>query len=190
MPEAGAYSVRFVPPGVADHQGYWFPASSGLQSQMPRRIAADRTEVGVSRTPRMPPSPSTSGRPWPRMRWARFGQQMLRTLVTVGGEAELKDAPRQAYEEIKDLLGREMLDQRFAGMKEALEGATEEDRAAINEMLGDLNELLEKHPRGEDTDADFADFMDKHGDFFPEGPENIDELLDALAERAAPPPSG
>ncbi|HEX6150257.1 MAG TPA: hypothetical protein VFZ39_10860, partial [Nocardioides sp.] len=58
---------------------------------------------------------------------------------------------REAYEEIKDLLGRELLDQRFAGMKQALENATDEDRAAINEMLSDLNELLEKHRRGEDT---------------------------------------
>ena len=92
---------------------------------------------------------------------------------------------REAYEEIKDLLGRELLDQRFAGMKQALEGATDEDRAAVNEMLGDLNELLEKHARGEDTEQDFRDFMDKHGDFFPEQPENIDELLDSLAQRAA-----
>jgi uncharacterized protein with von Willebrand factor type A (vWA) domain len=92
---------------------------------------------------------------------------------------------REAYDEIKDLLGRELLDQRFAGMKEAMEGATEEDRAAINEMLGDLNDLLEKHSRGEDTDEDFADFMDKHGDFFPENPQNIDELMDTLAERSA-----
>ena len=52
-------------------------------------------------------------------------------------------------------------------------------------MLGDLNELLDKHRRGEDTDQDFADFMDKHGDFFPENPQNIDELMDALAQRAA-----
>ena len=51
---------------------------------------------------------------------------------------------REDYEKIKDLLGRELLDQRFAGMKQALENATDEDRAAINEMLGDLNELLEK----------------------------------------------
>src|SRR4029079_7180169 len=49
---------------------------------------------------------------------------------------------REAYEQIKDLLGRELLDQRLAGMKEALENATDEDRAAINEMLTDLNELL------------------------------------------------
>ena len=92
---------------------------------------------------------------------------------------------RQAYEDIKDLLGRELLDQRFAGMKQALEGATEEDRQAVSEMLSDLNDLLEKHARGEDTDDDFREFMDKHGDFFPEGPENIDELLDSLAQRAA-----
>jgi len=92
---------------------------------------------------------------------------------------------RAAYEQIKDLLGRELLDQRFAGMKQALENATDEDRAAVNEMLSDLNDLLEKHQRGEDTQADFDAFMDKHGDFFPENPQNIDELLDALAQRSA-----
>ena len=27
--------------------------------------------------------------------------------------------------------------------------------------------------------------MDKHGDFFPENPQNVDELIDALAQRAA-----
>ncbi|UDY22971.1 vWA domain-containing protein [Nocardioides sp. Kera G14] len=92
---------------------------------------------------------------------------------------------REAFEQIKDLLGRELLDQRFAGMKQALEGATEEDRAAINEMLSDLNSLLEKRALGEDTPEDFAEFMAKHGDQFPENPQNLDELLDSLAARAA-----
>lgn len=92
---------------------------------------------------------------------------------------------RASYEQIKDLLGRELLDQRFAGMKEALEGATDEDRARINEMLGDLNDLLEAHARGEDTTQQFEDFMERHGDFFPEGPRDVDELLDALAARSA-----
>src|SRR5215467_8046833 len=82
---------------------------------------------------------------------------------------------REDYERIKDLLGREMLDQRFAGMKQALENATDEDRAAINEMLTDLNDLLSKHQRGEDTQQDFEDFMDKHGEFFPDNPRNVDE---------------
>ncbi|MEV7574197.1 VWA domain-containing protein [Pseudarthrobacter sp. NPDC089323] len=92
---------------------------------------------------------------------------------------------REAYERIKDLLGREVLDQRFAGMKQALENATDEDREAVNGMLRDLNGLLDKHRRGEDTDADFRQFMARHGSFFPENPQSVEELIDALAKRAA-----
>lgn len=95
------------------------------------------------------------------------------------------DTARRAYEQIKDLLGREMLDQRFAGMKNALENATDEDREAIAKMLADLNGLLEKHTRGEDTPEDFQQFMAQHGDQFPEDPQDIDELIDTLAQRAA-----
>ncbi len=92
---------------------------------------------------------------------------------------------REKYEQIKDLLGRELLDQRFQGMKQALENATDEDRAAIDAMLTDLNELLEKRERGEDTQEDFEEFMAAHGQHFPEQPETLDELLDAMAARAA-----
>ncbi len=92
---------------------------------------------------------------------------------------------REAYDQIKDLLGRELLDQRFEGMKEALQGATEEDRERIGEMLRDLNDLLEKHRLGEDTPEDFQEFMDKHGEYFPEQPKDIEELLDSLAQRSA-----
>ncbi|HST71677.1 MAG TPA: VWA domain-containing protein [Kocuria rosea] len=92
---------------------------------------------------------------------------------------------REAYEQIKDLLGRELLDQRFAGMKQALENATDADREAVAEMLRDLNDLLEKHERGEDTDEDFQNFMAEHGRHFPENPQSVDELIDAMAQRAA-----
>ncbi|GGF41321.1 hypothetical protein GCM10011519_13860 [Marmoricola endophyticus] len=92
---------------------------------------------------------------------------------------------RAAYEEIKDLLGRELLDQRFQGMKEAMAGATDEDRQRISQMLSDLNEMLEANARGEHTPEQFEKFMDEHGDFFPENPQDIDELLDAMAKRAA-----
>ncbi|HWS92403.1 MAG TPA: hypothetical protein VN306_07900, partial [Mycobacterium sp.] len=124
---------------------------------------------------------------------ARFGELQLEALPASPAKAvqELSDynwrsaEARQKYEQIKDLLGREMLDQRFAGMKQALEGATDEDRQRVNDMLDDLNELLDKHARGEDTQQDFQDFMDKHGEFFPENPRNVEELLDSLAKRAA-----
>ncbi|MGZ5415540.1 MAG: vWA domain-containing protein [Nocardioides sp.] len=124
---------------------------------------------------------------------ARFAEMRIGNLPpsTAAAVSELSDYPwrspaaRQDYEQIKDLLGREMLDQRFAGMKQALQNATEEDRAAVNAMLSDLNDLLEAHARGEDTTEQFEQFMDQHGDFFPERPKDVEELLDALAARAA-----
>ncbi|MEI2778014.1 MAG: VWA domain-containing protein [Tetrasphaera sp.] len=124
---------------------------------------------------------------------ARFAEMRMEGLPpsTAAAVNSLADYPwrsseaRDAYDEIKDLLGREVLDQRFAGMKQALQNATDEDRAAINEMLSDLNDLLEAHQRGEDTDQQFADFMAKHGHHFPENPQSIEELIDALAKRAA-----
>ena len=122
-----------------------------------------------------------------------FAQTRLESLPssTAAAVNELSDYAWQSaqaradYERIKDLLGRELLDQRFAGMKQALENATDEDRAAISDMLADLNDLLDKHRRDEDTSQDFDDFMAKHGDFFPEQPQNIDELIDTLARRSA-----
>jgi uncharacterized protein with von Willebrand factor type A (vWA) domain len=92
---------------------------------------------------------------------------------------------RQKYEEIKDLLGREMLDQRFAGMKQALENADDDDRADVQAMMQDLNQLLEDHRTGTDSQEQFDEFMAKHGEYFPSDPENVDELLDDLAARAA-----
>ena len=91
----------------------------------------------------------------------------------------------EAYRRIQDLLGAEALEARFDGMKKALAGATDADRAAVSEMLGDLTDLLDKHARGEDTPEDFDRFMDKHGDAFPEQPESIQELIDTLATRSA-----
>jgi len=121
---------------------------------------------------------------------ARFAEMRIEELPASTAQAvqELadydwrSDKARQDYEKIRDLLGREMLDQRFAGMKQALEGATEEDRQRISEMLEDLNNLLDKHARGEDTPEDFEQFMAEHGEFFPDDPQNVEELLDSLAQ--------
>ena len=93
---------------------------------------------------------------------------------------------RSKYQEIQDLLGREMLDSRFEGMKQALESASPEDVERIREMLADLNGLLAAHAQGrDDVPQLFDEFMAKHGEFFPENPRTVDELIDALARRAA-----
>ncbi|SDF11392.1 Uncharacterized protein, contains von Willebrand factor type A (vWA) domain [Blastococcus fimeti] len=95
------------------------------------------------------------------------------------------DEARQAYEQIQDLLRREVLDSSFASMKQALENAGEQDMQAIKDMVADLSQLVDAHNRGEDTDERFADFMEKHGQFFPDDPQTVEELIDSLARRAA-----
>ncbi|QCQ90061.1 vWA domain-containing protein [Rhodococcus sp. SGAir0479] len=124
---------------------------------------------------------------------ARFAEMRIEELPpsTAQAVADLADydwrssQAREDYAKIRDLLGRELLDQRFEGMKQLLEGATDEDRERIREMLEDLNSLLDSHARGEDTTQQFEEFMDRHGEFFPENPRNTEELLDSLARRAA-----
>ncbi|MDF3314916.1 MULTISPECIES: VWA domain-containing protein [Rhodococcus] len=124
---------------------------------------------------------------------ARFNEMRIEELPPSTAQAvqDLADynwrseQARADYEKIRDLLGREVLDQRFSGMKQALEGATDEDREQIRQMLADLNHLLDAHSRGVDTAEQFADFIDKHGQYFPDNPRNVDELLDSLAQRAA-----
>ncbi|MER2086425.1 MULTISPECIES: VWA domain-containing protein [Rhodococcus] len=124
---------------------------------------------------------------------ARFNEMRIEELPPSTAQAvqELADynwrseQARADYEKIRDLLGREVLDQRFSGMKQALEGATDEDREQIRQMLADLNQLLDAHSRGVDTPEQFAEFMDKHGQYFPDNPRNVEELLDSLAQRAA-----
>jgi uncharacterized protein with von Willebrand factor type A (vWA) domain len=99
----------------------------------------------------------------------------------------------QLYQQILDELRVDVLDQQFRGLRNALSGmqpgagSAEQQAAnqAVREMLGDLNSLLAKHARGEDTSPDFEQFMDKHGDLFPEDPKDVDELIDSLARRAA-----
>ena len=124
---------------------------------------------------------------------ARLAEAELDALPedTAGAVRALKDyswrsaEARQAYDRIQDLLRREVLDSSFANMKNALENATPQDLEAVKDMVADLSNLLDAHNRGEDTDEQFRDFMDKHGQFFPENPESVEELIDQLARRAA-----
>jgi len=124
---------------------------------------------------------------------ARFAEAMLDNLPRSTAKAveELSeyrwasDEARQIYQQILDGLRDEVLGQQFEGLRDALKGADPRAGAAIREMLHDLNGLLDKQARGEDTEQAFQDFMAKHGEFFPENPQSIDELVDALARRAA-----
>jgi uncharacterized protein with von Willebrand factor type A (vWA) domain len=92
---------------------------------------------------------------------------------------------RQKYDEIQDLLKREVLDSQFRGMKDALQNGDPETQQRVKDMLQALNDMLDADSRGEDTTEAFEQFMQNYGDFFPDNPQNLDELVDSLARRAA-----
>jgi uncharacterized protein with von Willebrand factor type A (vWA) domain len=92
---------------------------------------------------------------------------------------------REIFEAIKNMLQREVLDAQFAGLKQALQSPDPEALQRVKDMLADLNALLAVHARQEDTTDQFAEFMERHGEFFPEQPETIEDLIDALARREA-----
>jgi uncharacterized protein with von Willebrand factor type A (vWA) domain len=125
---------------------------------------------------------------------ARFREAQLDSLPPQTSRAvrELTDydwrspEARASFDELRDMLRKDVLDQQFRGMKSALQSpADSAERQAVKDMLADLNQLLDKHARGEDTAQDFREFMDKHGAFFPDAPENLDQLIDSLARQAA-----
>ena len=95
--------------------------------------------------------------------------------------AEAKQRFEQLMEQLKEQLMQQMVDQ----MSGAMQNMTPEDMARMKDMMASLNELLEKHQRGEDTTDDFSEFMEEFGDFFPENPENVEELLEQMAQRMA-----
>jgi uncharacterized protein with von Willebrand factor type A (vWA) domain len=125
---------------------------------------------------------------------ARFRESMLDELPEQTGRAvrDLRDydwrspEAQATYDEIRKRLASDVLDQQFRGMSQALQSPrSPEDNQRIAAMLGDLNDMLEKHRRGEDVTDDFERFMQQHGEFFPDRPETFEQLLDDLARRAA-----
>ena len=93
--------------------------------------------------------------------------------------AEAKQRFEQLMERLKEQLMQQMVDQMSGAMQEM----TPEDMSRTKDMMAALNEVLEKHQRGEDPG--FEEFMEEYGDFFPENPESVEELLEQMARRMA-----
>ncbi len=92
-------------------------------------------------------------------------------------------AAAQTYEQLKDLLRREVLDSQFRGIKDAMSAPDAEGMARVKDMMAALTDMIEADAQGEHTQQDFDAFMEQYGDFFPEAPQNLDELVDSLVRR-------
>jgi uncharacterized protein with von Willebrand factor type A (vWA) domain len=90
---------------------------------------------------------------------------------------------RQRFEQLMDKLRQQMTQQMVDQMSSAMQNMTPEDMARMKDMMSELNQMIEKREAGEDPG--FEEFMEKFGDFFPENPGTLDELLEQMAQRMA-----
>jgi uncharacterized protein with von Willebrand factor type A (vWA) domain len=95
----------------------------------------------------------------------------------------LSSPAREAFEELIGSMQRQLMDQYFQGMKQGIGQITPEEMEAIRQMVRDMNEMLEAAQNG-DMEA-FDRFMDQYRDSFPEGIENLDDLLQHLQRQAS-----
>lgn len=90
---------------------------------------------------------------------------------------------REQFEALVDKLREQLMQQYVDQMSGAVEGMTPEDMSRMKDMFAELNDMLAARQRGEEPD--FDGFMERFGDFFPENPQNLDELLEVMARRMA-----
>ena len=95
---------------------------------------------------------------------------------------ESADAQRR-FDQMMDRLREQLMQQVVDQMSEGMQSMTAGDMQRMKDMLAALNEMLEKRQRGEDPG--FDEFMQEFGDFFPEQPKELDELLEQMARRMA-----
>jgi len=95
------------------------------------------------------------------------------------------EAARRTFEKLKDLLRNDVLDAQFEGLKQALQSGDPAQTERVKQMMAALNAMLEADARGEHRQEDFDAFMAEYGEFFPDEPRTLEELVDSLARRSA-----
>ena len=90
---------------------------------------------------------------------------------------------REKFEELTAQLREQLAQRWFNQMAGAMNDVSPEALARTKDMLAELNTMLEARAAG--REPDFEGFMERFGDFFPENPRNLDELLELMARRMA-----
>src|SRR5215471_7007779 len=92
---------------------------------------------------------------------------------------------RERFEQLMDQLRQQLMQRYVNQMAGAMQDVSPEQLQRMKDMMAGLNDLLEQKERGEDTQQSFEEFMQRYGDFFPENPQTLDELLEVMAQRMA-----
>jgi len=90
---------------------------------------------------------------------------------------------QEAFDSLVEDIRREVLQAQFGKLMGAMRNVGAEDVARMRQMLTELNAMIQARNQGEPYD--FDGFMQRYGDMFPERPQDLDELLEVLANRMA-----
>jgi len=90
---------------------------------------------------------------------------------------------QRLFQELLQMLQQQVMQSYFQGMQQGLQQVTPEDLRRTNEMLRDMNEMLRERQEG--GEPNFQNFMEKYGEFFPPGMENLDDLVQHMQQRMA-----
>jgi uncharacterized protein with von Willebrand factor type A (vWA) domain len=101
----------------------------------------------------------------------------LREYRFVDSEAQRK------FDELMSWLSEQVMSAYFRGLTHGIRDLSAEELRRTKDMLAELNAMIEARERGEAFD--FEGFMRRYGDFFPENPQTLDELLEGMARRMA-----
>jgi len=88
---------------------------------------------------------------------------------------------QQRFEQLMDKLRQQLMEQQFQDISKSMQNMGPEDMQRMKEMMRDLNQMIDRHNRGEDPR--FEEFMEKHGDFFPGDPQSFEELMEQLRQQ-------
>jgi uncharacterized protein with von Willebrand factor type A (vWA) domain len=95
------------------------------------------------------------------------------------------DEARQQFEGLMEELRQEVVQSYFNQMAGALQNPDPAALQRTKDMFDALNRMLEQREAGQSLDPSFEEFMERFGDFFPDNPSNLDELLESLAQQMA-----
>ena len=92
---------------------------------------------------------------------------------------------REKFDDLTDRLRQQLMQSYFNQMAGAMSNVSPEQMQRMKDMFNALNNMLEMREAGQDTTAAFDQFMSEYGDFFPDNPQSLDELLEHLAQQMA-----
>jgi len=97
----------------------------------------------------------------------------------------VSDEARERYRALVERIASDVVGARLGATAAALASMGASERARLTEALGSLNDLLERHAAGEDTQTDYEAWKARNEGLFGDLPDTLEELASRLAGSSA-----